>query len=329
MVGKHEAWLNQWVLETPTESQPLVYDEAEWGCGFELTLGQWCETPLPNIEKPQRICWEERQLVIKSHAFAAREIAGLNKRLNTTEAALAKLVLRPGNSRAKLETKVQQLLKKYRVAEFFDANMVEEVTHELRHVGRGRPGAKRPKREVTRTHLRLKFHRREEVIAREKQLAGWRIYVTNAPAPRLSLSEAVRHYRGQWQPERGFHRFKSGIVSALPIYLDDETRIRGLMLVLGLALRFLTLVEFVLRQSLVKEQTEVAGLYDGNPKRKTKNPTTERLLKAFANITLYCWQKEAQEVYALTPLSDLQKQLLNLMHVPETIYCVSTPKPSG
>ncbi len=193
--------------------------------------------------------------------------------------------------------------------------------------GRGRPGPNRPQRKVTLTHLRLNFHRCAEAIARAKQLAGWRIYVTNAPATRLSLREAVSHYRGQWQPERGFHRLKSGVVSALPIHLNDETRIRGLML--GLALRLLTLVEFVVRQSLVKEQTEVAGLYDGNPKRKTKQPTTERMLKAFANLTLYCWQEEEQEVYSLTPLSALQKQLLNLMHVPESIYRAPAPKASG
>jgi transposase len=329
MVGHHEAWLRQWVLAPSAEMHPLVFDEATWGRGFELTLGQWCETAVPNTETTSRVCWEERQLVIQSQAFAEREIASLDKRLNTAEAALTKIASHPGATRAKLEIKVQQLLKKYRVAEFFDIDLIEEVTQEFRHVGRGRPGVNRPKREVTHTHLRLKFDRRPEAIAREKQLAGWRLYVTNAPATRLSLSAAVSHYRGQWQPERGFHRFKSGIVSALPIYLDDETRIRGLMLVLGLALRFLTLVEFVVRQSLVKEQLEVAGLYDGNPKRKTQRPTTERLLKAFANITLYCLSENKSTAYYLTPLSDLQKQLLNLMHVPETIYRVPTPKPSG
>lgn len=327
MVGKHETWLQQWVLEPPTESQPLVYDEVEWGCGFELTLGQRCELSLPHTEATQHVCWEERQLIIKSHAFAEREIAGLDKRLNTAEAALLKLAQRPGDIREKLEIKMQQLLKKYRVAEFFDTGIVEEVTREFRHVGRGRPGANRPKREETRTHLRLKYHRREPAISSAKQLAGWRIYVTNAPATRLGLRDAVSHYRGQWQPERGFHRFKSGVVSALPIYLDDETRIRGLMLVLGMALRFLTLVEFVVRQALVKEQTEVAGLYDGNPKRKTKQPTTERLLKAFQNITLSCFEIEGRQVHHLTALSNLQKQILRWMDIPESIY--AAPAPDG
>jgi len=329
MVGKHDELLQQWVLDPQRASQPLMFDDVEWGCGFELTRAQECEILLPNTETPQRVCWHERQLVIKSHAFAAREIAGLEERMNKAEAALMKIAQRPDNTCAKVETKVQRLLQKHRVTAFFETNVVEEVTHEIRQVGRGRPSAKRATREVTRTRLHLKFSRRAEAIAQAKQLAGWRIYVTNAAAERLSLHDAVKHYRGQWQPERGFHRLKGGKLSVLPVYVDNETRIRGLMLVLGLALRFFTLVEFVVRQALVKEQTEVAGLYDGNPKRKTKTPTTERMLKAFVNITLYCWQQDGQEVHALTPLSDLQKQLLNLMHVPETLYHVPAPKPDG
>ena len=102
----------------------------------------------------------------------------------------------------------------------------------------------------------------------------------------LSLAEAVNHYRGQWQPEHGFHRLKTGVAAAVPIYWQDETRIRGLMLVLGIAWRVLTLVEFVVRRRLSKEQNGVAGLYDGNPKRTTTRPTTERIFAAFQNITL-------------------------------------------
>lgn len=328
MVGKNDELLRQWVLDPQREHQPLVFDDVEWGCGFEVTREQEAEIVLPDAGTPQRVCWRERHLVIKSQTFAAREIAGLEERLNKAEAALMKLAQRPGNTRATVETKVQQLLHKHRVTAFFEADIAEEVTHELRQAGRGRPSAKRATREVTRTHLRVKFSRRAEAIAQAKQLAGWRIYVTNAAAERLSLHDAVQHYRGQWQPERGFHRLKGGKLSALPVYVDNETRIRGLMLVLGLALRFFTLVEFVVRQALVKEQAEVAGLYDGNPKRKTKTPTTERILKAFGNITLYCWQQGGQEAHALTPLSPLQKQLLNWMHVPEAIYHAPAPKPS-
>ena len=329
MVGNRDELLRDWVLEPPAEIHDLVYDEAKWGCGFEITLGLWSDEALPNSVVKSRVRWEERALIIKSDALAERQAAGLQARLQATETALAKLAQSPGTTRAKLEAKVRQILNKHRTVEFFKTEVLEEVTLVQRQVGRGRPSPKRPTREVEDRSVRLNFSRQEQVIQTAQQLAGWRIFATNATTTQLLLAEAVNYYRGQWQPEHGFHRLKSGVAAALPIYLQDETRIRGLMLVLSIALRLLTLVEFVVRRRLLKEQDGVAGLYDGNPKRTTKRPTTERLLAAFQNITLYCHHFENQVVYQLTPLSTLQKQLLVLMGVPETIYRLPEPQASG
>jgi len=329
MVGHRDELLRGWVLEPPAEIHDLIFDAVKWGRGFEMTLGLWSDEALPNSEVKSRVRWEERALVIKSEALAERQGAGLQARLQATETALVKLAHAPGTTRAKLEAKAQQLLKKHRTAEFFKVEVLEEVTRVQRQIGRGRPGPKRPSREVEIRSLRLNFSRQEQAIKTAEQLAGWRIFATNATPTQLSLAEAVNHYRGQWQPEHGFHRLKNGVAAALPIYLQDETRIRGLMLVLGIALRVLTLVEFVVRRTLSKEQDGVAGLYDGNPKRATKRPTTERLFAAFQNLTLYCHRFENQDVYQLTPLSALQKQLLVLMGVPETIYRLPEPQASG
>jgi transposase len=67
--------------------------------------------------------------------------------------------------------------------------------------------------------------------------AGWRIDVTKGTLESLSLPQAMAYYREQWQPEPGFHRFKRGRLPALPIYLQNEDRIVGLMLILTIALR--------------------------------------------------------------------------------------------
>jgi hypothetical protein len=53
---------------------------------------------------------------------------------------------------------------------------------------------------------------------------AWRLYVTNTNKEQLSLTEAVSADQEQWQPERGFHRFKKGRLSALPIYFRDEDK---------------------------------------------------------------------------------------------------------
>ncbi|MEM7716186.1 MAG: hypothetical protein AAF349_21875 [Cyanobacteria bacterium P01_A01_bin.68] len=102
--------------------------------------------------------------------------------------------------------------------------------------------------------------------------AGWRLYVTNAPITQLSLSQAIMYYRDEWLLEQGFHRFKRGSLPALPIYFQNQYRITGLMFLLNIALRVFTLMEFVVRQALIETEESLAGLYDGNPKRKTFSP---------------------------------------------------------
>ena len=170
-----------------------------------------------------------------------------------------------------------------------------------------------------KSQFKLKFERQPEAIAEAEQLAGWRIYVTNVKFELLSLSQAVAYYRDQWQLENGFHRFKRGQLPALPIYLANEDRIIGLMFLLTIALRCFTLIEFQVRRQLQTQQQELAGLYAGNPKRKTKRPTAEQLLKAFGGITLYHHRDGASEI---TPLNDLQRHILTLMKIPETIYAL-------
>jgi transposase len=122
--------------------------------------------------------------------------------------------------------------------------------------------------------------------------------------------------------EKGFHRFKRGQLPALPIFLSNENRIVGLMFLLTIALRCFTLIEFQVRRQLQTQDQQLAGLYDGNPKRKTKRPSAEQLLAAFRGITLYHHRDGTSEI---TPLNDLQRRILALMKIPERIYEIPAP----
>jgi hypothetical protein len=73
----------------------------------------------------------------------------------------------------------------------------------------------------------------------------------------------------------------------------------------------------VVRQTIQQTQQPLAGLYDGNPKRTTERPSTEQLLKAFDGLSLYFLPDSS---VFITPLSLLQKQILRLMNIPESIY---------
>lgn len=89
------------------------------------------------------------------------------------------------------------------------------------------------------------------------------------------------------------------------------------MFLLTLALRVFTLVEFVVRQALLQTPQSLAGLYDGNPQRAVARPSTEQLLKTFCDISLYFL---GGHTIFITPLCDLQRQILSLMKLPESIY---------
>ncbi len=220
-----------------------------------------------------------------------------------------------------LTHKVEKILQRYRVNDFFSTTIIEETLVKTHYVGRGRPSKNSPTQEVTSICLQLHIQQVDDAIKTAETLAGWRLYVTNAPTTQLTLPQAVIYYRDEWLLERGFHRFKRGSLPALPIYFQNQNRITGLMFLLNIALRVFTLMEFVVRQALIETQQSLSGLYDGNPKRKTDRPSAEKMLKAFCNLTLYFLP---DSTIFITPINALQKQIFSLMKMSESLYQVDS-----
>nr|WP_035798664.1 IS1634 family transposase [Crocosphaera chwakensis] len=311
--------LADWVKNPPTEVIKIIeQDEREsepslMGNGFEVPLGNiWVE---PETEKIYQ--WQERWLVIKSNALASRQIKGLDSRLAKGEKALFSLEKRPGKDEKLLEQKIQEILKSYRLTKYIEYSIEKKISYKKVYKGCGSRSEDSSYRRVRQTNLILNYQRLSTEIESFKIVAGWRLYVTNATSERLSLTEAVQAYKQQWQPEMGFHRFKKGRLSALPIYFRDEEKIKGLMFLLTIALRVFTLMEFVVRRQLHQCKSSLARLYEGNPKRATNRPTAEKMLRAFNNITLYIHKDDSIEI---SGLNLLQQQILRLMNVEECIY---------
>ncbi len=322
MSGQHPQYLKQWVLNPPTEIHSIRLprqDEQEpaVGKGFEVELGKFWF----NEEINKWVRWHERYLVVYSQRFAASSIRGQQQRINNAQTALNKLVAKPGEDPQQLAHKVENILERYRVKNFFSTRITEQIIQQTRHVRRGRPSKNSPPQEITNICLQLHVQQIDAAIKEAETLAGWRLYVTNAPITQLSLSQAVMYYRDEWLLEQGFHRFKRGSLPALPIYFQNQHRITGLMFLLNIALRVFTLMEFVVRQALIETEQSLAGLYDGNPKRKTNRPSAEKMLKAFCNLTLYFLP---DSTIFITPINALQKQILSLMKMPLALYQVDS-----
>ncbi len=101
-------------------------------------------------------------------------------------------------------------------------------------------------------------------IAAETRTLGWRVYVTNQPAEQLPLPQAVPAYRNEFSIEHDFGRLKGKPLSLAPMYLQNNVRATGLIRLLSIGLRLLTLLEFVARRNLAAERGKLPGLYAGN-----------------------------------------------------------------
>ena len=88
-----------------------------------------------------------------------------------------------------------------------------------------------------------------------------------------------------------------------------------------MAVRFLTLLEFVVRRKLKQNQEKLTGLIENNPKKGIDNPTTERLLKMFNDVTLTIVRMPDQTIIRhITPLTPLQTRILELLGLSAAVY---------
>lgn len=269
----------------------------------------------------RRIAWDERLLVVYSPALARERRRSLEDRLRAGTAALLALTpprrrgQRQWTDRAPLEARVQALLRQHQVADLLTVDITPDGAERP-----GRTDGAPPGRTTAGVRYVVTVRRNEPAIAATRRLLGWRLYVTTAPTDRLPLAQAVAVYRGAPRIERDFHRLKGKPLGIRPLYVHLPDHAQGLTHLLSLAVRVLTVVEYVVRAGLAATRETLAGLYAGNPTRTTARPTTERLCTAFKGLTLSVVQLPEQTFRHVSPLTGLQHRIVALLGLPPTLY---------
>jgi len=207
------------------------------------------------------------------------------------------------------------------VEEFLAYIFERQEQRETKYIGRGRSAAHRPTREIVSVRYQiLTVTRQETALAARQKTLGWRAYVSDAPAAQLNLKQAVLTYRDEWIIEHGFHRLKGAPLSLDPLFVKNDDQVVGLTNLLSLGVRMLTLIEFVVRRNLKQNKEKLTGLIENNPKKGIDNPTTERLLKAFDEITLTTVRLPDRLIQHITPLTTLQSRILVLLGLSAAVY---------
>ncbi len=278
--------------------------------------------------QPRR--WTERRLVIRSVQLAQAAERGLRARLANAQAAVTALNERRRGQRRcpdppALREAVDAILARYRVQGLVHVRYTERFWERpLRRYG------------DRNTTVRLEWEGQvtvsvdQEAVAAAVRQLGWRVYATTQPPEQLSLQEAVWAYRNEYLVERAMGRLKGRPLSLTPMYLERDDHATGLIRLLSIGLRVLTLLEFGVRRRLAMTKTRLQGLYVGNPTRATAQPTAERLLEAFQGLTLTIIREGRRWRHHLTPLSRVQQRMLVLLDFPVAIYarlCLDSHKP--
>ena len=278
----------------------------------------------------QPYSWLERRLVIRSCQLAQAGERGLRARLAKAQAAVTALNERRRGRRrcadpSALREAVDAILARYRVQGLLQVRYKEQLWERpLRRYG-CRDAAVR-----LEWDLQVMVSLDQEAMAAAARQLGWRVYVTTQPREQLSLQEAVLAYRNEYLVERAMGRLKGRPLSLTPMYLERDDHATGLIRLLSLGLRVLTLLEFGVRRRLATAKTTLGGLYIGNPKRATAHPTAERLLEAFQGLTLTIIREGRRRRRHLTPLSRVHQRILALLDFPVDIYtrlCPDSHKP--
>ena len=149
---------------------------------------------------------------------------------------------------------------------------------------------------------------------------GWQVYVTNTTNTHSSAPALVRSSHQQALEERGCSRLKTRHLHIRPVSLRDETRLAGLLWLLCLALRVLTLTEHRLRTALAERGEALTGLNPASRTQSTSRPTTERVLAVFTALTLTTIGTAEGSYHHVPPLNATQRHILALLELPGNLY---------
>jgi transposase len=275
------------------------------------------DVPLTARVGEREVRWKERRWLVRSQAYAQSQEAALERRLATATAALVELPRRKQGKKplfhADLVQAAAAIVTREGVTGLLSCTVRAVLTGRQKRVYGGSPA-----RQETDVSFVLEVQRDDAVIGEKKREMGWQVYGTNGVA--MSLPQVVWAYRGQYRIEDDWSRLKGRPLGLTPLYLQDEVRIQGLVHLLSLALRALTLVEWVVRERLREDGSKIEGIYAGQPGRKTARPSAELLLGAMKTISVSVVEVNGKTYALLSPLTDIQKRLLELWGLPADLY---------
>jgi transposase len=262
------------------------------------------------------VIWVKSSLLALAQAQSRRErIARAQQELER----LAQQISGPRprlRSRRKIRARIDLVLAHWKVARYLDVDLRREQEHRFRQERPGRPGKDTRYRRTSHWRWKLSWTTREDHIAYDEKSAGQYPLLTNDKT--LTPRQVLEAHKLQPSIEKRFSQAKS-VFEIAPILLKNEARVEAFFLLFFLGLLVQALIERELRRAMARERIESLPLYP--EERHTKRPTAEQVLRLFSLAQRHVLTLDGNDALVFDPqLTDLQRQMLGLLGVPEAAY---------
>lgn len=273
------------------------------------------EAPLPSVDG-YRVIW------VHSSAKAARDAASRAARIEAGLAAIEAVSARLASPKTRLKTKVAAeaaavaALAATGATRWVSFEVTETIEERYRQERRGRPGNNTRYRRADKHSFAITATVRADTVTFDAVTDGCFPLITNDR--HMTPAEVLAAYRYQPNLERRNHILK-GPQQVAPVWLNTAHRIEALLLCHFLAMLTEALIEREIRTAMAAAGLSGIPVYP--ELRNCPAPASPRILEIFAGIQRHRLLSDDNVVQVFEPdLTPLQRQVLELLDVPATIY---------
>jgi hypothetical protein len=311
---REDTWFREWA-----QSHAPAWQEARRRPGARPgdpeRVWRTFEAPAPSVDG-YRVIW------VHSSSKAARDAAGRAARIEVGLAALDALAARLAGPKTRMKTRVAveeaaaAALTAAGATRWVGFTITEAREVAFRQERRGRPGSETRYRRTEKPVFTISAAIRAEAVAYDAATDGCFPLITNDLA--MSPAEVLAAYRYQPNLERRHHMLK-GPQEVAPVYLQTPRRIEALLLCHFFAMLAEALIEREIRTAMKSAGLPGIPLYP--ELRDCPGPSAPRILEIFHDVQRHRLISKDQVVQTFEPqLTPLQRQVLELLHVPASVY---------
>jgi transposase len=285
--GPRDRW---WVFQYPTPSRE----------GWPVT---WVFSALLALRQEQ----SRRERIAK----AVEELAEFKEKLHGPRTRL--------RNAAEIDQRIQTIVQSAGVASYVQVKRTIAEEHSFRQKTRGRPGPNTEYRRKTRRRNDITWQIDEAAIAYDRKSDGMYPLLSNDRS--LSPRQVLQAHKEQPKIEKRFQQTKT-VHEIAPVFLKNEGRVEALFFLYLVGLLVQALIERELRNAMVRHGIEELPLYP--EERQSRRPTTEQIFRLFSLPERHVLSRGASIVQVFdVQLTELQRQVLGLLGIPERAYLPS------